>query len=116
MAILSDYEESTSIDTSYMRVDSRSKWKNKKVYTYNDNNYYEILDSIKVPYTFLDKVVQPNPGKESRLDLVSYEYYNTIKLWWIIAISNDIDNPLDFSPGTVIRIPEISAIFATVLA
>lgn len=38
------------------------------------------------------------------------EYYGDIRLWWIICISNNINNPLDLpEPGTKLKIlkPEI---------
>lgn len=51
-----------------------------------------------------------------RPDTISYEFYATPLLWWILAYVNDISNPLDrdngFYPGRVIRIPDITTISA----
>jgi nucleoid-associated protein YgaU len=40
-----------------------------------------------------------------RLDKLASKYYNDGTLWWIIAIANQINNPLDIEAGTVIKIP-----------
>ena len=37
---------------------------------------------------------------------ISYKYYNTIKLWWLICKFNDIKNPFEeLTPGSIIKIP-----------
>lgn len=41
-----------------------------------------------------------------RLDLISNDFYGTPHLWWVIALVNDIIDPLVSVPeGTKIRIP-----------
>lgn len=46
-----------------------------------------------------------------RLDKISYQYYNNAYWWWIIAMANQIYNPL-IAPivGDVLRIPDLSTI------
>jgi len=39
------------------------------------------------------------------LDAVSEKYYDSEDLWWILAIYNDILNPLDIPDNTIIFIP-----------
>lgn len=34
---------------------------------------------------------------QNRLDLVSFDFYETVELWWAIAVYNRIINPMDFS-------------------
>lgn len=37
---------------------------------------------------------------------ISYRFYKTIKLWWLICKFNGIENPLtDLIPGKIIKIP-----------
>ncbi len=43
-----------------------------------------------------------------RLDLIAYRYYGNSALWRLIAVFNNIDNPLDLKPGTPLRIPPLS--------
>lgn len=70
------------------------------------NYAYNILKTVQFP-SDLDKtvydeyVVQPKdhwPG-------VAYKFYSDIKLWWIIASANHINNPLNFpDAGTILKI------------
>jgi hypothetical protein len=40
-----------------------------------------------------------------RLDKLANKYYNDDTMWWIIAMANNIPNPLAITAGTVIKIP-----------
>lgn len=53
---------------------------------------------LKLPATTLVNIDEHYIG---RLDLVSYEHYQTTELWWVIAILNGIDNPTDFTNRTL---------------
>lgn len=33
---------------------------------------------------------------QNRLDLLSYDSYGNVELWWVLGIYNDIINPIDF--------------------
>lgn len=44
----------------------------------------------------------------NRLDWLSWQYYNTPELWWVIMAVNNIINPFDIQPDTVLRIIPIS--------
>ena len=41
----------------------------------------------------------------NRLDLVSIQYYNTPRYWWILAYYNKLENPYVLPYGTILRIP-----------
>jgi len=49
-----------------------------------------------------------------RPDIISYEFYETPLLGWVISYVNNVSNPLDrqdgLYPGRVIRIPDITTI------
>jgi hypothetical protein len=43
---------------------------------------------------------------EYRLDLIANEFYGVSELWWVIAMVNNIADPLvGAAPGSVIRVP-----------
>ena len=49
-----------------------------------------------------------------RLDKLSNEYYGDPKLWWAIAQTNNIKNPLtDLKIGMLIRIPPLTSLIKT---
>ena len=39
------------------------------------------------------------------LTALSYKFYSTVKLWWLIVLCNNINNPVKFiNPGTTLKI------------
>lgn len=47
----------------------------------------------------------------SRLDMTSYELYKNVDSWWIIALYNDIIDPLTYaSERTVLFAPQLSEV------
>ena len=46
---------------------------------------------------------------QNRLDLLSYDCYGNSDLWWILAIYNDIKNPMKFE-AKELSIPSITNI------
>jgi len=61
-------------------------------------------------------IYQMTAGEVNRLDLISYRFYKTVELWWVIAQANGIGNPRRVPAGTVLKIPPIEQIFAEFLA
>jgi hypothetical protein len=50
-------------------------------------------------------------GEEFRLDLISYFYYRTPELWWLVALSNNIGSVLDdINVGDILLIPSPSSV------
>ena len=42
---------------------------------------------------------------------ISYEYYSTTRLWWLICRANNIKNPLDdLVGGTIISVPKMTIV------
>lgn len=83
------------------------------VYGTSDGDYfYNILRKINIP-TDIDKSYYTDyvskPG--DTWTLIAYNFYSDVKLWWIVCMANDIQNPLLFpEAGTVLKIftPEVT--------
>lgn len=84
-------------------LDSISKYRYENIFkVYQDPNtyyYYNILKNINIPddidasfYTI------ENVNFNMPLTLISYKFYQTIELWWLILIVNKFTNP--FLSGT----------------
>ena len=69
---------------------------------------YKIVESDEdIIYTITDKT-------KNRLDVIASMYYRNPQYWWIIAIANDIIDPLtELKIGTTIRIPPLLSIYET---
>ena len=76
------------------------------------------FDPVKKTYfvgTFYPSVITPDPsdifhtisaGEESRPDVISYMYYQTPELYWVILWVNGINDPFEqLNPGAILRIP-----------
>ncbi len=50
-------------------------------------------------------------GEVARPDLIAYKHYGDVSLWWVIAIVNNIDNPLvDLQSGMTLKVPKKTAV------
>jgi hypothetical protein len=53
-----------------------------------------------------DSVVQVTQAWEGRLDLLSYELYGTVDLWWAVAELNHLVDPFtEVVSGVQLRVP-----------
>lgn len=63
-----------------------------------------LVDSVVANET--DIMYNVPQSAENRLDLISQKFYGTPELWWVIALVNDIHDPLvGVTVGQQIRIP-----------
>lgn len=79
---------------------------------------YTFLPSYKkrvVTESPLDVFHELTAGEVGKLDLVSYKYYGTPYLWWVIALANKILNPLTVQAGTRLRVPALDEVYRGVL-
>jgi len=79
-----------------------------KVYTDEDDQYYyNIANSVFFPDD-LDPSAYFNYqvlGKGMSWNYISYIHYGTIRLWWLLCVLNNVDNPMIFPEGgTTIKI------------
>lgn len=69
--------------------------------------YYNILKTITIPTDLNDDlfiVITPLPN--DTWTNLSYLYYDTIDLWWLIAITNNVFNPFKIPSTLKILKPE----------
>jgi hypothetical protein len=77
-----------------------------KIYKDNDHYFYNLLKTINFPRD-LDPVYFETYRVKSNmaLTILSYKFYGTIKLWWLILLTNQINNPIAFiNPGKMLKI------------
>lgn len=60
-----------------------------------------------------DQFYLVEPGEEYRIDAIAYKLYGSTFFWWILALINDIRNPLtEPETGRVLRIPSQNRIIS----
>lgn len=64
-----------------------------------------------IPFNKKDIYLKVDATFENRLDKVSYQYYNTVRLWWVIAQASNLRNPFNVPIGTILRIPPYETLF-----
>ena len=70
------------------------------VYKDNDMYFYNLLRTVRIPdniesvFYSIYNINTPEP-----LTNISYKFYGTIELWWLICTVNQIDNPVELFPG-----------------
>ena len=70
------------------------------------NRYYKNIEYPEIPISENDVYII-SKGTD-RLDLLAFDYYNDIKLWWVISKANPNKiqrDSLFLNPGVQIRIP-----------
>ena len=74
---------------------------------------YELRDTTvpRSEQSVHTREVTPEPGAE--MQLVARELFGDQRLWWVIADHNpDVFYPLDYSDGTLLRVPPRSSILS----
>ena len=92
-----------------------NRYDNKQILTTSDNKpYYKGKFYPNIPLSESDIYIITNVG--DRLDLLAYQYYKDVNLWWIISSANNniTRGSLFPVPGTQLRIPtDISNIISS---
>lgn len=89
-----------------------SRYKNLNVITDDTGDQYiESYESFDIPESNEDKYHVVQSGEKNRLDLISYKYYGTPLLHWVIAEANDISDMFEVEIGRILRIPAKSTLY-----
>lgn len=103
--------ENTDDLRNKFKIDQFDRYQYSKIYRINDFDCFETFDLMDIPVSSGDFFHQISSGEENRYDLISYQYYGTVKYWWVIWIANGIRNPLEpITVGSILRIPAVSSI------
>jgi len=89
-----------SATPAYEGIDAEIEGSRQKVIVFGLMADAVVPDPSDVLYTV------PQAG-EGRLDLISQQFYGTPELWWVVAIVNNLIDPLvGFVTGQTIRVPK----------
>lgn len=102
-------------DTKKLIGDPLSRFRKARIYRTDDGrDFFETYRIRDLPESRGDFYHEVDAGEEGRLDLVSFLYYGTPALWWVIADANDIFFPMrDVVAGQVLRIPNIESLYVS---
>jgi len=87
-----------------IRVQAGSRLRFGEVVTIQGVEFWDVLDIPEIPVQ-RDDLVHRVIGAD-RIDLIAHKYYNDARLWWVIAVANDMEElPTALNVGDDIRIP-----------
>lgn len=75
------------------------------------DEYIESYEAMEFPERSDDQYHLVEAGEENRLDLISYKFYGTALLYWVISEASGIDDPFDVPAGITVRIPSKQALY-----
>jgi hypothetical protein len=81
--------------------------------TNQDNGYLDLWTPKSIPFYADDMFFEVQSRYHHRPDLLAYDLYDTVGLWWVFAIRNPeiIKDPVfDLISGSKIYLPKISTI------
>lgn len=100
------------ISSSNIRTDTVikgfSRYKESEVIYWGEQKRIAFGTYLRKSYTLTnkEKVMLITPGVEYRPDLVSYDVYGTVDMWWKIMEVNKIYDVYDFKSGITIILPD----------
>jgi hypothetical protein len=94
------------------------KYSNTSPYFKTDqsNGYLDVWTPIPFPFQTDDILYELEGKYQNRPDLLSYDLYNTVDLWWVFAVRNPsiIKDPVfDMVAGIKIYLPKITTLKQT---
>ena len=104
--VVRKYKDTSSNNTSRYR----NSW---RIVDKEGDFYQESYTPVEINQSADDQTHEVKAGEEDRLDLISYMYYNTPLLWWVIAEASNISNPLNVPVGTILRIPSNKTLYGS---
>lgn len=78
-----------------------------------ENNYLDVIDFRDIPAQADDVVFTVTKNYEYRPDLLAFDLYNDVSLWWVFAVRNKSilkDPVFDMVAGKKIYLPKLASI------
>lgn len=72
--------------------------------------YLETVNQTPVDESELDRYHKVLKEEENRLDIISNKYYGTPEYYWVIALGNNLIDPMVVRPGEILRIPNFNSL------
>lgn len=89
-----------------VRIAKYSRLSLASLYRTEGVTYWDIIDMPDIPIQEDDETYTVKRGAAERIDRIATRFYGNPRLWWVIAVANDIEiQPTELSEGDVLRIP-----------
>lgn len=108
-----DYHQDAELSKAY--YDPKDNMSRYKTYRRIINEVHQplqlkLVNGITREKSYLGVYHTVTLREENRLDIISYSHYGDPKLYWVIAMANNIIDPFNVKKGTVLKIPQIATV------
>ena len=69
--------------------------------------YLETFNQVEIPTSDSDTYHIVTHKEVNRLDMIANTYYSDARLWWVIAIANNMIDPFIVNEGVMLRVPSM---------
>lgn len=70
----------------------------------------KLINGITRASKYLGSYREVTLREQNRLDVIAEDEYGDQRLFWVIALANDILDPFNVKKGTILKIPQISVL------
>lgn len=108
-----DYHQDAELSNIYFK--SISNLSRYRTYRRIDNEQHQplqlkLVNGITREKSYLGTYHTVTLREENRLDIIANDEYGDQKLYWVIAMANNIIDPFNVKQGTILKIPQIATI------
>ena len=108
-----DYNQDAELSREYFRpLNNLSRYRTYKriINEVHQPLQLKLVNGITREKTYLGTYHTVTLREENRLDIIANEEYGDQKLYWVIAMANNIIDPFNVKQGTVLKIPQIATV------
>ena len=103
--------EITPLKKGNVKVHAFSRFFGQPLYLGDRDRFWGVWEPVDIPPSPSDQYITVDEAIAGRIDLISYRYYRTPELWWVIAEANALFfPPEDLIIGMILRIPSITTL------
>ena len=89
-----------------VKIAPHSRLRFGELYLIDGVEHWDILDMPTIVEQQDDLLYQVKRGVAERIDKLADRFYGDSKLWWVIAVANDMElAPTDLDEGDILTIP-----------
>lgn len=93
-----------------LEYEKQSRYSVLRVIEEGQDHYLETYNAVEIPKSSSDSFHVVRENEVNRLDIISNQHYGTPNNWWIIALANNMIDPLVVNKGTMLRIPSMMTV------
>lgn len=108
-----DYHQDAELSRDYFKtVNSSSRYRTYRriINEVHQPLQLKLVNGITREKSYLGTYHTVTLREENRLDIIADEEYGDQKLYWVIAMANNIIDPFNVKQGSVLKIPQIATV------